>query len=78
MDPGEFVTCVKHSTPVAEVCRGTDCLCVSGTGEHHAIHGWLSCMSARLHMSIDDCLGVGTKASLNEGLCVANKQRSHV
>lgn len=32
-------------------------------------------MSARLHMSIDDCLGVGTKASVIEGLCVANKRQ---
>lgn len=34
----------------------------------------LSCMSARLHMSIDDCLGMGREASVNEGLCVDDKQ----
>lgn len=59
--------CLEHSTPVAEVCRCADCLCFSDTGEHMA---GLSCMSAQLHVSFDDCLGMGREASVNGGLCV--------
>ena len=61
--------CLEHSTPVAEVCRCADCLCVSDTGEHMA---GLSCMSAQLRVSVD-CLGTGREASANGGLCVEDR-----
>lgn len=35
----------------------------------------LSCMSAQLHVSIDDCLGMGREASVNGGLCVEDRDR---
>lgn len=37
----------------------------------------LSCVSAQLHVSIDDCLGMGREASVNGGLCVEDRDRMY-
>lgn len=37
----------------------------------------LSCVSAQLHVSIDDCLGLGREASVNGGLCVEDRDRMY-